>query len=238
MCKEYDPDLNVQDTFFKRLPPSIQEGILLSFLDLAYDPRPSWTQEPGEAQGGIREFRYDDPARVSPPLVVTYGIDDTNCRLVILGVREGQEAFEDWTEIRFFSRRGEGKIMLEDFFQKVKTTGGSEEVLDVMGRLLRNSNLQYPDSKPLGEGTHELRANKGNNCYRIFYGFCEEGDAHGIVVLLNGFHKTKKEDHEKEKQKAKELLKNVRNDLAGNTMTWQEVKPLLETIFERDIEGP
>jgi hypothetical protein len=59
MRREYDPDLNVRDNFFKRLHPSIREGILLKFLDLVYNLRCS--KHLIKKSAGIAEIRITDP---------------------------------------------------------------------------------------------------------------------------------------------------------------------------------
>ncbi|MFH1116119.1 MAG: type II toxin-antitoxin system RelE/ParE family toxin [Pseudomonadota bacterium] len=237
MCREYDPDLDIQDGFFKRLHPSIQEGVLLRFLDLAYDPRPSWTTKCEDDPGDTRRFEYKDVSLASAPLVVTYGIDDTNCRLVIVRVREGEHSSEQRPEFRFFSHGDRGRILLGSFFQEVGNTGGVDEVLGVIGDLIRNPNLGMPHAKPLGDGLHELRAERGNLCYRIFYGSWSDPEFGDIVVFISGLLKKKQEENQREIARAKKLLKIVRKDLARNSRLVEDVLSFLETIFHGDVSS-
>lgn len=230
-CKEYDPDLDPQIASFKRLRPSIQQGILERFLDLALNPEPSWVKKPNGCSENIREFIYDNEAVLDKPLAIRYGIDLANCELHICEISESERIPTERREIRFFSLN-KNRVELTDFLKKAQETGGKEIIGDLFSLFLKEENLGYPQTERLGDGLHQLRANLGNVRYRIFYGYENSENEKGISVVLNGMVKSKKEDQQLEIDQARKLLKIAHKDLLGNSVEWEKAKSLLQEFLE------
>ena len=96
----------------------------------------------------------------------------------------------------------DGKIPFDSWLQGLRDARAKARILV---RLKRIETSNVGDSKPVGEGVHELRISEGKG-YRVYYG-CE---GHEIVILLCGGNKSTQQNDIKV---AKEYWRNYRENI-------------------------
>lgn len=225
---------------WRQFPPNVIKAIenrLAELLDADEDKPPKWTEKYNDGATGTRKFEVEGPDYVA---VIGYSVDAVNNAIFVTSVLKKKKKERDYVEIRFFSPGKEGRPPVEDFLIEARGRGvkGFAQVVAAMVQLIKRT-VEFPLIKSLSgkPGLDELRPEFGDLCYRVFFGYFNNGK---VALLLGGVIKTGKEqqDNQDQIELAYKRLKIAKKDLDGNSLKATEIsRPVLKSFIEEISEN-
>lgn len=197
---------------------------------------PKWTQEYNDGRTGTRKFEIAGSDYI---VVVGYSIDTKNNAVFITSVSKKEKTKSDYVEIRFFSLGKTSRPPVEDFLIEARGTGskGFAQVIAAMVELMKRT-IHFPLIKSLSgfPGLDELRPELGDLCYRVFFGYFNDGK---VALLLGGVIKTGKEQQDNQDQikLANKRLRIAKKDLHGNSLKATEISRPVIGSFMKEVWG-